>query len=479
MYKFLIIRTLSFFLSASGVWTAIGEGIADFSDFICGYPLFFLLIGGGLFFLIYSGFAPLRHYGKAISALKMKDNDAAGQISSFEALASAIAATVGMGNIAGVAIALSIGGPGAIFWMWVSAIVGMATKFFEGTLAVMYKGKDSAGEVQGGPMYMITSGLGPKWKPLAVFFSVFGMIGTLCIIQANQLTESITTIFFAPEQNTLMMRFIIGMVICAIVSLVVVGGIKRISKVATRLVPLMVALYFIIVLYIMFTHLGAVPSVLKSIVVEAFSPRASLGGVVGSVIAVALIGVRRAALVNEAGVGTASMMHGASKNNEPVREGLVAMLGPSIDSGLVCTLTAIAILIGVDVNPDILPKESGLNSMQGLQIAINAFDASIPGVGRYLLFAMVLMFAFSTMFSYSYYGQKCTGFLFGANRAGYYNYFFLAMLVVAAMIPLKTAISLVDTAYALMAFPTMLTMFILAPKAKKEMKKYFAKTKNK
>ena len=163
-------------------WSSVGNGIAAFSDFICGYPLFFLLVGGGLFFLCYSKFAQLRYYGRAIQALRVKDDSAACQISSFEALTSAIAATVGMGNIAGVAVALSIGGPGAIFWMWVSAVVGMATKFFEGTVAVMYKGKDDAGETQGGPMYMIMQGLGRNWKPLAVFFSIFGLIGTLCVM---------------------------------------------------------------------------------------------------------------------------------------------------------------------------------------------------------------------------------------------------------------------------------------------------------
>ena len=460
-----------------GFWSSIGSGIAAFSDFICGYPLFFLLIGGGLFFLIYSKFAPLRYYGRSIQALRVKDDKAEGQISSFEALTSAIAATVGMGNIAGVAIALSIGGPGAIFWMWISAIVGMATKFFEGTIAVMYKGKDSEGETQGGPMYMITSGLGKKWKPLAVFFSIFGLIGTLCIMQANQLTESVLTIFFEPEQNTLMMRFIIGVVICVIVSCVILGGIKRISKVATKIVPLMVALYFLLVLYIMIRHFNYVPGVLRDIVVGAFTPRGALGGGIGSIITIALTGVRRAALVNEAGVGTASMMHGASKNNEPVREGLVAMIGPSIDSGLVCTLTAIAILIGAAIKPEIMPAGSGMGSMEGLRFALNAFEASIPGVGAYLLFMMVLLFAFSTMFSYSYYGQKCTGFLFGAKNAKYYNIFFLVMLVVSAMIPLKAAVSLIDSAYALMAFPTMFTLFCLAPKARKEMDKYFAKTK--
>ena len=457
-----------------GFWDSIGRGIAAFSDFICGYPLFFLLIGGGLFFLVYSKFAPLRYYGRAIGALRVKDDQAAGQISSFEALTSAIAATVGMGNIAGVAVALSIGGPGAIFWMWISAIVGMATKFFEGTLAVMYKGKDDAGETQGGPMYMITEGLGKQWKPLAVFFSIFGLIGTLCVMQANQLTESVTTIFFDAATTTLAHRLVIGLVIMAIVSVVVIGGISRISKIATKLVPTMVALYFLLVFYIIIRHAGLVPGVVGSIFTGAFTPRGALGGGIGSIIMIALTGVRRAALVNEAGVGTASMMHGASKNNEPVREGLVAMIGPSIDSGLVCTLTALAILIGSAIDPAIIPAGSGMNSMEGLRYALLAFGAAIPGVGEYLLFVMVILFAFSTMFSYSYYGQKCTGFLFGSRYAKYYNYFFLAMLVVAAIIPLKVAVSLIDAAYALMAFPTMFTLFMLAPKARREMDRYFA-----
>ena len=455
-------------------WSSIGDGIVAFSDFICGYPLFFLLIGGGLFFLIYSRFTPLRRYGRAIQALRVKDAGAKGQISSFEALTSAIAATVGMGNIAGVAVAISIGGPGAIFWMWISAVVGMATKFFEGTLAVMYKGRDDSGEVQGGPMYMITEGLGRKWKPMAVFFSAFGLVGTLCVMQANQLTESVTTLFFAPESNTATLRLIIGIVICLTVSTVILGGIRRISRIAARMVPLMVVLYFLLVFYIVIRHAPLVPGVFRDIFTGAFTPRGALGGGIGSIITIALTGVRRAALVNEAGVGTASMMHGASKNSEPVREGLVAMLGPSIDSGLICTLTALAILTGAAIDPSIVPS-AGVGSMEGLRFALNAFSTAIPGVGHYLLFAVVLLFAFSTMFSYSYYGQKCTGFLFGARYAKYYNWFFLAMLVVAAVIPLRVAVSIIDAAYALMALPTMLTLFILAPKVRKAMDAYFVK----
>lgn len=458
----------------SDMFSKIGDGIVAFGDFICGYPLFILLIGGGLFFLIYSRFAPLRYYGRAIGELRRKDESGSGQISSVEALATTIAATVGLGNIAGVAIAISVGGPGAIFWMWVSAIVGMATKLFEGTISVMYKGKDSAGEVQGGPMYIITSALGAKWRPLATFFCCFGLIGTLCVMQSNQLTEAIITIFAPASGNSLPLRGAIGLTISLIVAGVIFGGIRRISNVATRIVPFMVAVYFLLILYIIVTHLSAVPGVFAEIFTGAFSVRAGAGGVTGTIFAVALTGVRRAAMVNEAGIGTASMMHGASKSGEPAREGLVAMIGPSIDSGLVCTLTAIAILIGRSIDPEIIPQ-GGFNSVQGLRIALNAFNAAIPVVGGYLLFAIALCFAFSTMFSYSYYGQKCLGFLLGADKGKYFNYFFLAMLIIAAMIPLRVAVSLIDIAFAMMAFATMPVLIYLAPAAKAIIDKYLHK----
>ena len=447
----------------------VGVSIVSFGNWLWGLQLFLLLIGGGLWFLIYSGFVPFRYFGRAIKSLRKKEDDAPGQISSFEALASAIASTVGMGNISGVAVALTMGGPGTIFWMWVSAIVGMATKFFEGTLTIMFKGKDSSGEIQGGPMYMITEGLGKSWKPLAVFFSVFGLIGTLCLMQANQLTEAITTVITTPMgiESTTSLKLVIGVSMTLIVAIVVLGGIKRISRVASKLVPTMVFLYFLLVGYILITHMSLVPDVFSSIFREAFQFKAGLGGLAGSAI---IIGARRAAFVNEAGVGTASMMHGASKNTEPVREGLVAMIGPSIDSGLVCTLTALAILVNGNYE---------VSQLQGIQMAMNSFQVSIPGVGHYLLLGMAVIFAFSTMFSYSYYGVKCTNFLFGAKYAYLYNYFFLAMLVVGAVISLDVVVGVIDSAYALMAIPTMFTLIVLSPKVKKEMKIYFNKQNSK
>lgn len=415
--------------------------------------------------MVRSGFIPLRYYGKALRAVGVKEDNASGQLSSFQALTSAIAATVGLGNISGVAVAITIGGPGAIFWMWVSACLGMATKFFEGTLSVMYKGKDSAGEMQGGTMYMITEGLGKKWKPLAVLFSLFGMIGTFCLMQSNQLTEALQTVFFTPAgiEETLILRFIVGLCIAGIVSVVVLGGISRIGKVASLIVPFMVGFYFLLVLYIILTNLSVVPEVFRSIFNGAFNLRAGTGGFAGSVI---VIGARRAAFVNEAGVGTASMMHGASRNSEPVREGLVAMIAPSIDSGLVCTLTALAVLINAQYT---------VSDVQGMQMVMESFERSIPGWGSYLLMVVVLVFAFSTMFSYSYYGTKCTNFLFGAHRAHYYNYLFLATLVMGAVIPLTAVVDIIDIAFAFMAFCTVFTMIVLSPRAGAAIKQYFSK----
>ena len=432
--------------------------IVGVTNFICGYPLFCWLIGGGLFLFIYSRAVPLRRFGTAVRSLRTRKTGA-GEISSFQALMSAISATVGMGNIAGVAIALVVGGPGAIFWMWVSALLGMATKFFEGTLAIMYKGRNEKGEAKGGPMYVITEGLGRKYKPLAVFFACAGLIGCLCIMQANQFVEAVTTVFLPGSAGLWWVKLLIGVAVTAIVSLVVVGGLNRISKVASKIVPAMVAVYFILVFVIIVLNIKEIPRVFASIVSGAFSLKAGLGGLAG----VAITGARRAMYVNEAGVGTAMMMHGASRNAEPVREGFVAMLGPAIDSGLVCTLSAIPIIIAGNYN---------VEAIQGLSIALGSFDALIPVAGKYLLMALVTVFAFSTMFSYSYYGRTCAEYLFGKDKARYYNWFYLLMLLIASVVTLDVVVSIMDLAFALMSVPTMYAVFRLSPKVVKALKEY-------
>ena len=428
--------------------------IATVSDFVCGYPLFILLIGGGLFLFIYSGFVPLRKFGASIKALGHK-SDGEGQISSFQALMTTISSTVGMGNIAGVAIAICMGGPGAIFWMWVSALLGMATKFFEGTLAIMYRGRDENGNVKGGPMYMMTEGVSPKLRPLAIFFAFFGMIGCFCVMQANQLTESITTVLTEPMgiATTLPVKLIIGVVMACLGAVVVVGGIDRISKLATKIVPFMVSVYFLLVLIVIVLYIDRLPGVFSQIVSSAFDFKAGFGAVAG----IAIIGARRAMYVNEAGVGTASLMHGASKNSDPVREGLVAMLGPAIDSGLVCTLTAI---------PIIMAGNYEVEGVKGLAIALNSYEALLPGWGKYMLMVVVTFFAFSTMFSYSIYGIKCASYLFGDKNGQMYKYLYLAVILLSCVASLSTVVSIMDFAFAMMAFATMSTILYLSPRVK-------------
>ena len=434
------------------------------ADTVCGYPLFLLLIGGGLFLLVSSGFISIRRLPQALGELRRSrrpsDNTSSKGISSLQALVSVVAATVGMGNIAGVAIALVVGGPGAIFWMWVSALVGMATKYHEGFLAVTYRGRNTNGEPQGGTMHIIEQSTGRRRHPLAVMFAVAGIFGTLCIINANQLTEALlSAVGGETAVSDSGLRLATGLVIAAVVGAVVAGGLRRIAHVATLLVPFMVALYFAMVCWIILTHIDGVPRAFAAIFSGAFSLEAGWGALIG----VAVTGARRAALVNEAGVGTASIMHGASRNNQPVREGLIAMLGPSIDSGLVCTLTAIAILLCGNID---------VEGVKGLEVAMKAFSNAIPA-GDILLMCIVICFAMSSMFSYSFYGTTCANYLFGCRRGRYYAWAFLASLVVFAVVPLEAAVGACDLFYALMAIPTMVAILMLSPKVRKATNEYF------
>lgn len=447
----------------------MGQYIIDFSNWIWDMPMLVLLMGGGLLLFLYSGFLPFRHLGHAIKLVRGKfdDHNMPGQISSTQALSAAIAATVGLGNISGVAIAINMGGPGAIFWMWMSAFVGMATKYFSCTLAIMFRGKDTYGEVQGGPMYVIEHGMGKKWKPLSILFSVAGVLGLLSIFQANQLTEVFRSVMLVPNglDNGESTKWIMGISMMLIVAVVILGGIKRIALVASKLVPFMVALYFITVIIIMIQYINDVPEILKLIVVDAFTGESVMGGAVGAVI---IIGARRAAFSNEAGIGTAPMVHGASKNNEPVREGLIAMLGPFIDTIVVCTLTALVILLtGVWESTD----------NDGVRLTLSAFEIALPGFGEYLLMLAVLVFALSTMFTYSYYGHKCFNYLFGAKYAYYYNYFYLLTIVAGAVASLEVVVSFIDGMYAVMAIPTMISTIYLAPKVKVATIDYFKRMK--
>lgn len=443
--------------------------IENFASAVWGLPLLILLVGGGLYLLILSRFLPFRYLGHAIQVLRGKYDDPndSGQISHFQALTTALSATVGMGNIAGVAVAIAIGGPGAVFWMWISAVIGMSTKFFTATLAIMYRGKDSAGEIQGGPMYFITEGLGKSWKPLAIMFSFCGLVGALPVFNVNQLTQAINDILLIP--NGIEVGFgtnlTIGILLVIITSIVILGGLNRISKTAAKLVPSMVLLYFILVLIILGINIDQVPKYLSLIFTDAFSANfykgdSFLGGVIGGLI---LLGIRRGAFSNEAGIGTAPMAHGAAKTNEPVREGLVAMLGPAIDTLVVCTMTALAILVtGVWQSSD----------ANGVSLTAAAFGNTMPLMGKYLLLICIAVFSVSSLFSYSYYGTKCMSFLFGVDKKHYYNYIYIVSIIVGATTSLSMMINLIDGFFALMAIPTMTATLIMAPRVVKEIKAY-------
>jgi AGCS family alanine or glycine:cation symporter len=453
----------------------LNQLLSEFSSLAWGLRLVILLIGGGLYLLIRSHFLPFRYLGHALNVLRGKYDDPndPGEISHFQALSTALSATVGMGNIAGVAVAISIGGPGAVFWMWISAIVGMSTKFFTSSLAIMYRGKDSAGEIQGGPMYFIMEGLGKSWKPLAVFFSLCGLIGALPVFNVNQLTQALNDILLIPNgvEVGLKSNLIIGFVLISITALVILGGIKRIGNVASRLVPTMVALYFVLVIIILVAHSDVLVYYLKLIFTDAFTANyypkddTFLGGVLGALI---LHGIKRGAFSNEAGIGTAPMAHGAAKTDEPIREGLVAMLGPAIDTLIVCTLTALAILVtGVWET----------TSDNGVSLTASAFADVMPNYGKYLLLVCIAVFSMSSLFSYSYYGTKCMSFLFGADKKHYYNYFYILSILIGATTSLSMMINLIDGIFALMAIPTMLATLILAPKVLVELKAYIKRMK--
>ncbi|MFQ5929901.1 MAG: alanine/glycine:cation symporter family protein [Acidobacteriota bacterium] len=431
-------------------------------DYAWGPLLLTLLVGGGFILTIYSRFLPFLGVRHALEILqgKFDREEDPGDISHFQALSTHLSATIGMGNIGGVAIAITQGGPGAVFWMWLAALVGMATKFFTCTLAVMYRGQDSLKQVQGGPMYYIEVGLGKKFRFLAIFFSVCGTIGCLAMFQTNQMAEILVETYGIEPWLT-------GLVSAFLVAVVILGGVKRIAKVASRMVPTMCLLYLVGSLYVVATHYDLIPHVFSQIFHDAFTGTAAAGGIAGiSLMTVIQTGIKRAAFSNEAGIGTAPMAHGAAKTTEPVREGLVAMIGPFIDTIVVCSLTAFVILSSGNWQ---------VKGVKGVSLTAQAFEAVMGDLGKLALVVIVVLFGISTMFGYSYYGKKCFSYLFGAERGRIYDVFYLAMLFVGAVWSAAMVINLLDTAFAMMALPNMIAALLLAPKVMNAAKDYFSR----
>ncbi len=441
------------------------EHVAEvFVNLVWGTPLVVLLLGGGLFFAFFSRGLPYRHFGHAVGIMLGRHDTPGepGELSHGQALAAALSGTMGLGNIAGVALAIVAGGPGAVFWMWVSAIVGVATKFFTCSLGVMYRGRDSLGQLQGGPMYIIREALPKAFYPLAILFSLAGLIGTLPMFQANQLTALIGDTVFRGDLPV-WGGPVIGCVIASVVAGVIFGGLPRVAAVAVAALPGMVAVYMLMTLFVIIGNLGAVPGILASIVTEAFSPQAVGGGFVG----VMLIGISRGAFSNEAGVGTEVMAHGAARTNEPVREGLVAMLGPIIDTLIVCTCTAIVILLtGAWQTP---------GDLSGITLTANAFVGQMGSVALIPLAFVALVLSTTTMFTGWYYGAKCFGFLIGAQWQHHFRWIFVATVVFGASVSIDVVFNIISGCYGLMAIPTMVSTLLLAPRVMAAAREYFAR----
>ena len=419
-----------------------------------------LIIGGGIYLTFISKANPLIKINQGFRLLLKKDNSTVG-ISRFQALSAVLAATVGLGNISGVSIAIHQGGPGVLVWMWITALIGATIKFFSCSLAVSLREKDENGDYLGGPMYYMTLGI-KKWgKPLAIWFSIAGLVGVLRAFTANQLTQSYIDVI---NPNAMLdignsnWKLIIGVVFTILTSIVILGGLKSIVRVTCGLVPIMVILYFILGLFILVSNANVVPSTFLLIFSEAFNFNTMVqGGFWGLV----LIGIRRAVFSSESGVGLAPIYHGQSSTRNGTDEGLVGMLGPILDTILVCTITGLIIIISGAY------LESDLN---GIVLSLEAFRRLFFGFGDYILIIMISIFGISTLFTYSYYGVKCFGFLTSPKKGKYYNIIYISAIIISSILTVEIVIGLIDVAFALMAIPNMIAIIFLSKVVTKEMR---------
>ena len=433
---------------------SINTILSTASSWAWGPAMLILLLGTGVYLTIRLKFLPLRNLFYAFSLLwKSRASKEEGDISPFSALMTAMAATVGTGNIAGVAAALFIGGPGAIFWMWMTALVGMATKYGEAVLAVKYREVDDQGCHVGGPMYYIKNGMGEKWKPLAFAFAMFGTIAAFGIgnmVQANAVAGAMESAFEINNQLT-------GLVLMVLVGLVLFGGIKRIAHTATALVPIMAIMYIAVSLYILIMHADALPGAFATIVESAFTGSAAAGGFAGAGIILAIqFGVARGVFSNEAGMGTAPIAHAAAKTNDPVEQGHIAMLGTFIDTIILCTMTALVIMVtGVWTSGETGSPLTALAFSTGLDSQVGAVVVAIG----------LAVFAFTTLLGWSYYGEKCAEYIAGTKViTGYRILWVIAVFAGAALSDyFNTVLILADVLNALMAIPNLIALLVLSP----------------
>ncbi len=437
----------------------------EFVGLVWGVPLVLALVGSGILFTIYFGFPQLRFFKHAIDIVRGKyaDPNSIGELSSFQALCAALSATVGLGNIAGVAIAVALGGPGAVFWLWVAGFIGMCTKFTEVTLSVKYRDVSPSGQTHGGPMFVIKNALSKKYYWVAwvyAFFVVLSSFGAGNMFQSNQMAAVLKSSANIPEWAS-------GIVFCIGAGLVLIGGIKRIGQVAEKMVPAMVGLYLFGAIWILVSRYYMIPDMFVQIFTGAFTGTAAVGGFAGVAFKeVVIMGIRRATFSNEAGMGSAAMAHSAAKTT-PIQEGVVALLEPFIDTIVVCTITAIALLL--------TGAWSAEGVAQGSEMTAYAFETVMGPAGRWIVTLTVTLFAFSTMISWSYYGEQGVTFIFGEKYIPAYRYTFIAFIFIGAVAQLTLVLNLSDAVYGLLALPNLMACYLLLPKVKEEMTDYQTK----
>lgn len=466
--------------------------IVNFLDGIAWGPwMLLLLVGTGIYLSARVGFIQLRKFGyvmkNTIGKIFRKQDAGAGEITPFQAVSTALAATVGTGNIAGVTGAIAVGGPGAVFWMWISALFGMVTKYAEVVLAVKYRERNQAGDYVGGPMYYIKNGLGEKWKGLGIAFSIFGGLAAFGIgnmTQVNTIAGSINTAIDAFGGDTGAASFtlfgqlipvsslVTGMLVAMLVALVLFGGIKRIGSVAEKLVPFMAAAYILCALCVVIVNIGSLGQVLGKIFVGAFSAKAALGGAAGITIMTTIQkGVGRGAFSNEAGLGSAPMAHAASSETNPVKQGLYGIFEVFMDTIVICTLTAVTVLCGAERGVEIAWGQDA-----GAELVSASFATVFGSQASALIVALGIgLFALSTILSWSLYGSRCCEFVLGAKAVKPYQIVFIAAVVVGAILKLDLVWNLADTLNGFMAIPNLIALLGLSGVVIKLTKDYFSK----
>jgi len=439
------------------------EWLHTLNGMVWGVPMIVLILGTGFYLQLRLGFMPLRNIGygfRMIWKSRTVEDKSSGDISPYAALMTALSATVGTGNIAGVATAIAVGGPGALFWMWMTAIVGMATKYAEVVVAVKFREKNANGQWVGGPMYAIKNGLGPKWRWLATAFAVFGGLagfGIGAMVQANGISSAMQGAFGLETWVT-------GLAVAGLTAAVVLGGIKRIGAVAEKLVPSMCIVYIICVLWVLGTYYAQIPAAFALIIEQAFNPTAAVGGFAGSTVLMAIrMGVARGIFSNEAGLGTAGIAQAAGQSKDPVFSGIVGMMGTFIDTIIVCTMTGLAIVVSGVWN----------SGASGALLSTQSFEAAMPGIGKYLLAISLALFAFTTILGWAYYGEKCWTYLVGPVCEKPFRILWVAGVFVGAVVTLDVAWLVADTLNAMMAIPNLISLLMLSPVVAKLTKNYF------